>query len=604
MMTKLRENTAIILWIVIFAFVGLIVVEWGADYTRTSSNQTGDIVGVVNGLEIGQRQFRDALKAAARGEEDKDEGQLVREVWDLFVRELLVSQEVERLGIEVTDGELTHYTLNYPPPQVQQIPDFQTDGEFDPDKYSQFVATGYRDPQNRQFFRQIEQLQKQRLTNDRLQRLLRETVQVSPEAVRQHYAEHNERVTVEYVFAPASSVGDDEVTVEAADLEAYYQEHLHEYHNPEQIRVAYVLFPKVATAEDSTRVAAEIGRVRQEILDGADFAEMAEALSEDVGTAPEGGDLGTFGRGRMVKPFEEAAFALEEGEMSEPVLSPFGWHLIKLDERVEEDGDEKLKARHILLKIEASRQTEAALRQRVEDFQAVAEQRGFEAAARIDSQEVQTSPYVARGGSVPGLGSGRTRSVGTTWLVNQFFDSEVGAIRRSGHEQALWVAKLQERRPEGTAPLDEVRARIERQVLNRKKAEKAGERLAELRAAAGDGAGLESSAAAADLRLQRPEAFSRMETVPQVGRRNAFVGAAFRLAVDELSEVVTTSRGSYLIHLLSQEPIDEEMFQKEREQAAQELLRQRHSEAVQVWFTELYESAEIEDNRHFFFFSF
>ena len=71
-------------------------------------------------------------------------------------------------------------------------------------------------------------------------------------------------------------------------------------------------------------------------------------MSEDEGSASSGGDLGTFGRGRMVAPFEEAVFALEPGEVSQPVLTQFGWHLIKLEERLEEDGEEKVRARHML----------------------------------------------------------------------------------------------------------------------------------------------------------------------------------------------------------------------------------------------------------------
>ena len=111
MMTKLREKTAVILWIVIFAFIGLIVVEWGADYSGTSQTSAGNTVGVVNGRKISHQEFRDRLSFAAqqqrqqpRGDADQ-EGRLVRETWDSFVSNILVNQEIERLGIEVTDRE-------------------------------------------------------------------------------------------------------------------------------------------------------------------------------------------------------------------------------------------------------------------------------------------------------------------------------------------------------------------------------------------------------------------------------------------------------------------------------------------------------------------
>ena len=602
MMTQLRERTAIILWIVILAFVGLIVFQWGADYTRTASRKTGDNVGVINGQAISLRQFQEALRSAVRqqqrGGEKEDESRLVREIWDIIVRDVLLSQEIERLGIRVGDRELVHYTRFQPPEAVRNIEVFQTDGKFDPAKYSQFITNPmtYQDEVNKAFVQQIEQILKQQLLNFRLQQLIMETVQVSPAAVRQHYVEQREKVQVEYLFAPSSVVGDDEVNIAAADLEAYYQEHIDEYHHPEQIRIAHVFFPLVPTAEDSVRIGEEIERLRQDLEAGADFAELAEAMSEDPGSAAQGGDLGVFGRGQMVAPFEEAAFALKAGEVSAPVQTPFGWHLIKVEERLEEDGEEKVRARHILLKFQASRQTGDALRARVEEFQALAEERGFEVAAQIDSLSVRNSGYLQQGQFAPALG------MGTTWLVNLFFESEVGAIRRGGNERGFWVAKLLERRLEGVASLDEVRASIEGAVTRQKKAAKAGEKLEQIRRQVPAGASLAQVGEEADLQLQTPEPFSRTDALPGIGRRNAFIGAAFRLEPGELSEVVTLPlRGSYLIRLLDKIPIDEEKFQEERDQVMQELLRQRRNEAVQTWFAQLYKSAEIEDNRHYFY---
>ena len=95
MMTKLRQSTGMIMWFVIAAFVGLIVVEWGADFSGTSGARSTDAVGSINGEEIPLRQFQAALRNSARQrrEAGRDDGQLVREVWDSIVSQVLIRQQ-------------------------------------------------------------------------------------------------------------------------------------------------------------------------------------------------------------------------------------------------------------------------------------------------------------------------------------------------------------------------------------------------------------------------------------------------------------------------------------------------------------------------------
>ena len=602
MMTKLRERTAFILWFVIFAFIGLIVVEWGADYSRTSKTGGGDSVGVINGENISAMDFQAALRNAAsqlpRDQRD-DQGRLVSQVWEALIREVVLKQEMDRLGIRVTDKEVAYYTLKQPPPAVRNIEVFQTDGAFDPIKYEQFLSdrTALQEPTNKNFLMQVESMMGQQLLNYKLQRLIMESVQVSPADVREYYSEQHEKAEVEYLFVPSRTIADEEVEISAADLAAYYREQEAEFRHAEQVRLEYAYFPKVASAEDSLQVGEEAKRLRQEIEAGADFAELAGVMSDDAGSASKGGDLGTFGRGRMVKLFEEAAFALAEGEVSQPVQTRFGWHLIKVEERLEEDKKEKIRTRHILLNFKASRQTEETLRSWAEEFQAKAETENFEAAILASGMQASDSGYLSRDMAVPMLGQG------TAWMVNMFFDPEASPVSKvAENEHGLWVAHLVERRPEGVAPLAEVREQIERAVRTRKKVEKAGQKLEAVRQQVlNDGAALAKAVEEAGLELRRPEPFARSESVSEVGSRNAFIGAAFRLEPGELSEVIELPpRGAYLISLIGKLPVDEEKFESERAQAAQQLLRERQEEALQNWFAHVFETAEIVDNRHHF----
>ena len=604
MMILLRQKTVFVLWFVIFAFIGLIVVEWGADYSGPSTNGASDAVGVINGETISLQQFQDALRRIARQvpqEQRADQALLVRQVWDYYVREIILTQEYERLGFEVTDGEIAFYTRNKPPQAVREFEVFQTDGAFDMDKYVQFIGNpaNLSDPNNQALVLWIESTIERQLLDYRLQRMLRGTAQVSPNEAHQHFAEANEKVRLEYAFAP-SDAADSEIEVADEDLAAYYQEHVADYEHPDQVKLEYVRFPKEPSAADSLETKEEIERLRQEIEAGKDFAELAGVVSDDEGSVARGGDLGFFGRGQMVAPFEEAAFALAPGELSGPVQTRYGWHLIKVEERLEESGGEKVHARHILLRYQPSRTTEDSLRSRAEVFQEQAAAEGFAAALAASGTEATPTNFLRKSQAVPGI------SANTTWLVNWFFEQEPGAVSQVVEDDlGLWVVHLVAKRPEGTVPLDELRDQLEPLVRTRKKAVRAAARLEAVRREVEAGTTLAQAAQNAGVELQTPEAFARTESVEGLGRANAVIGAAFRLEEGQLSEVIEVTeggkRGAYLLKLLEKTPVDEEQFAAQREQVIAQLQAQREQEAVQNWFAYLYETAEIEDNRHHFF---
>ena len=604
MMTLLRQKTVLVLWFVIFAFIGLIVVEWGADYSGAGTNTAGDTVGVVNGKTISLQEFQDALRRVARQmpqEQRADQALLVQQVWDYYVREIILNQEYERLGFEITDGEIAYYTRSNPPQAVREFETFQTDGAFDMDKYAQFIANpaNLNDPNNQALVLWIESQIERQLLDYRLQRMLRGTAQVSPNEAHQHFAEANEKVRVEYAFAP-SDAADDEIEVSDEDLAAYYQENMADYEHPDQVKLEYAYFPKVASAEDSLETKKEIGRLRQEIEAGEDFAELAGVVSDDEGSAARGGDLGFFSRGQMVAPFEEAAFALAPGELSEPVQTRYGWHLIKVEERLEEESGERVRARHILLRYQPSRTTEDSLRSRAEVFQEQATAEGFAATLTASGTEATPTNFLRQSQAVPGI------SANTMWLVNWFFEQEPGAVSQVIEDDSgLWVAHLMAKRPEGIAPLDELTDRLEPLVRARKKAARAASRLETVRREVGAGATLAQAAQNAGVEFHAPEAFVRTESVEGLGRANAVIGAAFRLEEGRLSEIIEVAegskRGAYLLKLLEKTPVDEEQFAAQREQVVAQLQAQREQEAVQNWFAHLYDTAEIEDNRHRFF---
>ncbi len=123
--------------------------------------------------------------------------------------------------------------------------------------------------------------------------------------------------------------------VSEKEIKRYYESHKDRYVEPEAIRARHILIevPQGASPEEEAKALKKAREIRQKVLKGEDFAKLAQKYSADPGTKEKGGDLGFFTRGQMVKEFEEAAFALKPGEVSQPVRTAFGYHLIKVEEK-------------------------------------------------------------------------------------------------------------------------------------------------------------------------------------------------------------------------------------------------------------------------------
>ncbi|MCK5118866.1 MAG: peptidylprolyl isomerase, partial [Candidatus Latescibacteria bacterium] len=343
-------------------------------------------------------------------------------------------------------------------------------------------------------------------------------------------------------------------------------------------------------------VRAEAERLTEETRSGADFSELAEEYSEDPGSGAQGGDLGYFGRGRMLPAFEEAAFALKIGKISDPVLSRFGWHVIKLENRRGKGDAEEIRARHILLKIGPGEDTLTNARQEAEWLRDTAEEEGLTRAAAAKNWALRDTDFFAKGSFIPGIG-GQVAS-----LMDFAFRSDVGALRMYGNEQGLHVVALAEKRKAGIPSLQEVEERVRRLVQNEKRKEHVRLGLQHVFDALSTGQSLEDAAAPDSLEVKESKPFSRSGYVSGVGSRNAFIGAAFRLQTPgEISDIVATDRGAYILQLIERTPIDEAAFEQEKEKVLEKLLQEEQRRIYTAWFAEIEERAEIVDNRYQFY---
>ena len=249
-----------------------------------------------------------------------------------LVDRVLVVQEAKRRGLRVTPEELNKV--------VWAIPSFQTDGRFDLELYRRAVRQGYGSETR------FEEKLVEDLLFQKMMALLREGAVVPEEEIRAAWAADADRVNLEWVRFPIAAarkevkVTDAEVAAllkaDAARVQKAYDANPSRWEQKKKVKARHILVrvpegaPASQEAEAKAKAEALAERVKKE-----PFAEVAKQASEDSATKDKGGDLGSFGPGLMAKPFEDAAFALKPGEISAPVRTRFGWHVIQV-EAVEE----------------------------------------------------------------------------------------------------------------------------------------------------------------------------------------------------------------------------------------------------------------------------
>lgn len=595
MLRSMRRNTKIIMLIVAVAFVGLMVFEWGMDMSGRSNPQFSGEVGQVNGTNItyqtwtvAYRNFTDqARQQKGSALDDRELNLIEQQTWDQLVNDILIGQEIRRQGVRVTDDEVRLAFQTSPPPWLRNNPLFQTGGEFDFDKYRAFFGGPAADPS---LLKQIEDYYRDVLPRVRLYELIASGIYVSDSELWSIYRDRSEKLKVRYVVIdPERRVPDSEVSLTEPEMRRYYNENRDEFRQPLTAEVMLVGLSRAPEAEDSAAARNRAEQLRQEVLGGADFAELATEHSADRASAVSGGDLGWFGRGEMAPEFELAAFRLGVGQVSEPVLTAFGYHLIKV---MEKEAD-RVRASHILIPIELRGESEEKLLASVDRLERVALREGLQAA--VDSLGLTSRQVVLTSGSdfVPGMGA---FGPAQAWA---FHDSTAVGGLSPVYEtrEGFYVFELIERRPEQYLPFAEAEAAIRRRMVREKKLETARWQAEDWAKELKRDRSLDDLAAEYDLHVEPTSEFTRLDFVPGLGQANAVIGTAFGLAVGEVAGPIEAQGQLYFIEVLERTQPDREAFQAQREDLRAQLTLQRRQYAVDEWLRDLRERSDIKDWR-------
>lgn len=601
MMKKLRESTKIIMILTSIAFVGLMVFEWGMDLSgRSATSGTQTRLGSVDGADISMEEYQTQYRILYEQAQQRtgDEGltpeqlrQVEEQAWDDVVNLTLLRHEAERRDIHLADSELVEYIRNNPPPEVARLPAFQTDGQFDIEKYRQALG----DPALQETWAEYERQLRQTLPIRKLEEQILAGVTVTDAEVLDAYRARHEQVRIRYVYLdPDQLVPDSRIQVTDTEIAEYYEDHRDEYRRGASSRIEFAVFSPIVTSADSAAARARadsLARLARE--PNTEFADLAAEASDDELTRDAGGQLGWFELSTMDPAIASALSGLEAGGVSDPVLTPFGWHVVELQDRMDPpEGEARYQARHILTIIEPSAAARDSARQAAQAFALGASDSttAFRRLAEPEATRVGETPLFEQGVVVPG--------VGPAAAISEFaFANDQGAVSGAlEHDGAFYVVHVLERYPGGTIAREQVADEIRPRVRNDEKRAMVAEMAPDFREAV-QRDGLEAAARQFGLEVRTTGWFSRLNNVPGIGSGTPVAGAAFGLAQGQVAGPIEGPQGLYFIQVLEKRTYDPTAFERERATLREQLKVEEMRAAFNAWFEDLRERAEVEDRR-------
>jgi len=586
------------IWIIILGvFVGGFLLAETSGLLGRSPVTSTTPVATVNGEDILATSWYQAtqnLEQAATQQNNQsislDERQRLQDqAFDQLVTDALLRQEYRRRGISVTDDEILQAARYSPPPQLMQAPDLQTEGQFDPAKYQRFLQS----PMARQqgLLYQLEQYYRTEIPREKLFDQIATDVYVSDEELWRRWRDAHDSAEVSFVAFGPERISDSAVRVTDDEVRAYYDTHKTLFERPGRAKVSVIIIPRAVTAADSAAVRARAVALRSRILGGEKFDDVARAESADSVSAVNGGDLGRGPRGRFVAAFETAAYALKQGEISQPMLTPFGYHIIRLDER---KGD-TIALRHILLRIQQSDSAAARTDRRADSLARLAasadQPAKFDEAARtlqipvLRAEVIEGNPLTINGRFIPSVGPWAFQGA-TQGETSELFDAEDG----------YYLARLDSLTPGGTLSLDQAKNDIRTVLLRQKKIDALlpqARNFAKVAAASS----LEQASKLLNMELVKTTPFTRVTGVPELAQLPEAVGAAFTLPPDTVSEPIRAMGGVVVERVDKRIPASRTAFEAQKEGLRQQELQQLRQQRVREFLANLRAVAKIEDKR-------
>ena len=541
--------------------------------------------------------------------------QLETQALNQLIDRLLLKQAAARLDLRVADEELVR--------SVRGLPAFQSGGVFDPRRYQQML------PLNRLTPETFESMQRDALLFAKLQRVITDSVKVSEAEVADWYTWSNAAVKIDHV--PIASEKYAKITASPEEVAQYFERNKESYRTEPELQARYLRFTpesyldKVAltdaevrdaydsaperfaipptvearhillkVAPDAAPEAAEKARekladVLKQAREGKDFAALAKQYSEDS-TREQGGALGAFRREAMIQPFADVAFSLKPGEISEPVRTRFGWHLIKV-EKVNAGRTRSFEevAPEIASQLKGERARSLAYDDAEAVYDAASGTGDLTGAAAARKLALHTTDFFTRRGPVKGV----SKAAEFAQAAFQLAPGEVSDIQDVGDGYTL--LQVADSRPARIPELAAIEARVRQDAIREKQTEQAGKDARALLADVKNGAALEPAAKKAGLTAKTTDFFKRGDSPPDLANEPEVTRAAFELSEREPlpAEPIKTSTGYSVIRFREKKPPAAGGLEAEKAQIQDRLLQQKKSKTWEAWLDQLRQSSEI-----------
>lgn len=595
MLQVMRSSAKFVFWILAVAFIGGFLLAESSGLLNRGAVTPTTAVATVNGTDIlymdwlrrSQQLTQQAQQESGRSLTQDEITRIENQAFDEMVTEILLQQEYRRRGITISDAELRDYARFAPPDWITRDPSLQTDGQFDPAKYQRLLASS----QARQggLLIALEQYYRSEVPKEKLAEQVTAGVFATDVDLWRAYQDANDSASVSFVvFRPQPTAADSNVA--EADLRKYYEVHKSELKRVGRAKVSVLAIPRAITPADSAAVRARVEQLRAEILGGAKFEDVAKRESADTISGSNGGDLGKGSKGRFVPEFEKALDALKPGELSGPVLTQFGYHLIRLDSRA---GD-TTQAHHILLRIQPSDSSQAKMDREADQLARIAA--GSDQPAKFDeaARTLGLTPFtvtVAEG--EPAVHDGQYVPSVSAWAFGGAKAGEISDLFDS--DEGYFLARLESVQPGGTtfdAVKDDVRGRL---ALDRA-VERTIPQASDLSNAA-RASSLEAAAAARKLTVQKTGMVTRSGAAAAFGNIGEAIGAAFALPVNAVSVPIRQTDAVYVLRVDAKKPADRAAFEAAKKAIRAQRLSQMKQQRLQAYYQDLRKSATIEDRR-------
>ncbi|MEZ4525793.1 MAG: SurA N-terminal domain-containing protein [Desulfobacterales bacterium] len=676
MLRLMRDHAGSWLIKIILGAIVVVFIFWGVgNFQSQRMSQIATVNGETITVEEYRKTYNNMLEQYRRrfgGNLDENMLKMLnlkQTALDSLIDQVLIRQEAAKLDFRISDAELAK--------SIMEVPAFQNSGAFDNDLYNRVLRL------NRLTAEEFEAMQRESMLSERLRSFVLDAVKVSDAEALEWYQWNNASADMEYVFFDPQKYTDispsdeeisqyyeknrdsykteekiraryaefrhadftDKVTVTDEDIAEYFESHADEFKVEKTVEASHILFrlDSNAAEEEAEKKRAKAEEVLKMAREGKDFAQLANEYSEDPGNNGKGGHLGAFKKDAMVKPFSDKAFSMKAGEISEPVRTPFGWHIIKV-EKINEASEKKLEdvKEDIRKKLAEEKARIMAYDQAEALYDAIPEGDDLKKNAEEHKKEVLETDFFTRG-------KGPEKVKNSSQFATAAFalsEKQISTVQDMG--DAFYLIQVTQKVPSAVSPLEEVKEKVRADLIAQKQEEKAksdaeaflaglknskaekhddtadptAEKSADQEGrtdpakeeseTAGDKTG-EKTAAEDKSDTDAPSSgdsaqkkngepafvptgfFRRNAAIPQIGYEQEISQAAFRLSAENPlpEKPLKGKNGYYVIRFKDRKLPDAAEFEKEKSSVKERLLRQKQYKTFETWLGQLREKSKI-----------